>query len=408
MKLILTVFLMVTFSMIAHGETMSERKARIINQNQAMYDYIVEHRDEIIGIEYIMLKPPRNVPAPPQSKLGHGMIRLVTSDPEAWLENPTLGFVGVSEGGDSFMRRLFKVFTGGFDVEPELDTMEHFWNLYGHETSRTLERFIIPTTPKQRDQIIQDLLDRRFEKFLPDHFSLNWNNCSRLIGLHMQNSGVVGLKSPPIIPLNWDHWLKNAMVSFYPGLPIVDREKVFEKFFNLINVNPKKYSKIENWPNSQEIMDKIVGKMTNEEIQLIAEMNTVFPKDLQSLLDIHLDEIGLLNGPEKIERVYGHINLDPDFYNLCESRDCFDNVQKQVYSIYTEEQLKKVRKDLSKRLRKLNRRVKRYSRPRKVGPRKTVRMKRKMPKRLESYLSSGRKEFLESLFQVISVPLSDS
>lgn len=109
-------------------------------------------RNEIIGLELLVAGP---TDARIESKWGHSMLRFV--DRVGTLSDDlVLGFVAEV---DDVQLNMAKGIFGGYPVFPNVQSLRLFNQQYIKNEDRPIERFIIPSTQKQRNHLIQLVID---------------------------------------------------------------------------------------------------------------------------------------------------------------------------------------------------------------------------------------------------------
>ena len=146
------------------------------------------------------------------------------------------------------------------------------------------------------------------------------NNCVGALAKLMKQAGfptTTGLR--PIIPTNFDEWLKQSMLSPFPALKVESAKNLIEQTTLVLKISEDDLLSGQNWPeNATSILNE---SLSNLQIKQLLMQFTKMPTNIRNeLAQTH----NFRSGGATLEEVMTFKIIPQSLYTICTSSDCME------------------------------------------------------------------------------------
>ncbi len=206
--LLLCVFNLLTIS-TAFADNQANRNlmAKVYREN---IQTLQRKSDRSYGIEVILVAPGLS----PASRFGHVGLRFL-EDRKNPLSDIVIDFVADVPSAE--MNWVAGI-DGTYRTNLQAENLYSFMFNYLIGEQRSLNRMIVPTSPEERERLLDSLMDIVEGRFqLPQYTFLN-HNCAKAMADLLVRSKIGFWNYNPLIPIQFDRWLVKNNLSPYPPL----------------------------------------------------------------------------------------------------------------------------------------------------------------------------------------------
>lgn len=320
MKLTIALFLFaLSFAGFALGDELKEKEQLVFRK--ALDSYIKENNlnlqhllnknpNEIIGVEVVVAAGTDNAI---YSKWGHALLRFVDND-GIWSNDITINFVALV---NTPKLSLFKGVVGGYDILPEVKTLYDFWIQYVQVEDRSLDRYIIPTSPQQIINLLATLKSWSENPGKTGSYKFVGNNCVGVLSKLLSESGILPTNKKAIIPTNFGATLDELQLSPYEKLVVKSPFYLLPKAASILEVSPSNLMLGLEWPaNSTE---RLLNNFNADELMFLYQTLTMMPEEVSTLiLESHKEK----KSHKNFKTFLGFQNIPSGLYRQCLNQEC--------------------------------------------------------------------------------------
>jgi hypothetical protein len=286
-------------------------------KNQRSLAELLNSSDELYGIELIIAGP---IDHQIESRFGHSLLRFVGSG-RSPINDKVLSF---GADIDEPILSYAKAVVGSYAIIAEVQSFGEFIKRYVENENRSLSRYIIPTTPEMRKNLIAKLRERVENPHKMGRYKYFTNNCVGALLAYLRDSNIPVIEQkevPSMLP--WQ--MESQYLSPYPALVTSTSMALLNDLATGLKV-PVNQLRAGHWPRSAipllQTLD--VARVT----QLFYESPPSDPIVRQEMKR-RIQEAGTV----QLERVYKLMPLPKVAYGLCDNLQCASEVVKGFESI---------------------------------------------------------------------------
>lgn len=288
-----------------------------IKSNDSIFQYLVNRNpNEIVGVEVIIAA---GTDSAVYSKWGHALLRFVDND-GIWSNDITLNFVALV---NTPKLSLFKGVTGGYEVLPEIKTLYDFWLQYVQTEDRSLERYIIPTTPELVKKLLATLKSWREDSSKLGNYKFIGNNCVGVLSKLLSESGIIPSHKKAIVPTNFGTKLDEMFLSPFEKLVVKSPFYILPKVANLLDISPDELLNGTSWPN--DATEKLFANLSNDELMFLYQSVPLLPDDVSSAI---LKKINDKTNSKNFKSFLGFAPVPETLYHMCFDKTCANQIFK--------------------------------------------------------------------------------
>jgi hypothetical protein len=299
-----------------------------LNQQKNNLHSLIDQADSIIGLEVVIAAGDDKVF---YSRFGHAMLRFVKADGDF----ATDSVLSLLANEDVNQIKWSKGLLGGYGILPFISSMGEFWEEYVKIEKRPLRRYILVSSPEQRIQLIKTIKAWSENPKLAGDYTFLKNNCVGALSLLLERSGFPsGLGIGPIIPTNFDEWLKSTLISPYPALEVKNTSSLFDDLSTKLQITLQDLLSGQNWPaQSGEVIEKNYSDLQIK--QLLIQI-TQMPESIREYL---VQNHNFNNGGASLEDVLVFKTVPQKLYKICEDQACIKDVILDAGQIWSKSEL---------------------------------------------------------------------
>lgn len=303
----------------------------------------------IIGIELIVAEA---TSLRMESQFGHALVRFVDNDYD-WSNDITISFVA---NVDSRKMNPLKGLFGGYTVLSETKTLNEFWVTYVVREDRPLNRYIIPLTPNQKENLFKEVISyAELSTDLSTDYKFLSNNCSNIFGKILKKAELIDKKAIAMVPTRSGTKLAKNLLAPFPSLLIKSVHPTVLKAAKLLGFKDIKELVLnKDWAdNTVEILEQ---NLTDKEIKIVLLNVESLPINIsKSLAKNHNFKAG--NTGATFDEVMSFKEIPTEFYNRCNNQSCYDNLKDQIPTIWNETEILKTKKTITKQIKRKSKRL---------------------------------------------------
>lgn len=286
------------------------------------------NKKDIVGIELVVAGPNE---AEVASRWGHAMLRFVDSDND-WRNDYVISFV-LDQNEEEL--NLGKAIFGGYPILPETKTFGEFWSQYVKGEGRPLNRIIMPTTAKMREELLTSFQNRSENPATLGTYTFLNNNCAGALGELLSDAGFPHLGKSSI-PTHMEKWLQKSMMSPYPSMTITPPKETLKKASKLLGISYEELLAGENYPaDTASLLEKKLD--TKEQLVFYYQVDLI-PSEVSNSMASKLSATNI-----NIDDVYGLSSIAPEFYGVCRSVDCVKKNESLALNHWDKKELDKIK-----------------------------------------------------------------
>lgn len=224
-------------------------------------------RIERIGVEFLVAGP---LPDTIISKFGHALVRFVDTESDSPLSDLVVGIVAQTGPVVEMVDGL----TGTYDLAALATSLAETVRHYQRSEGRGLTRILIPSTPNQRRELIQNLIEVNRNPSRYGKYRFHENNCVTVLLRVMREASFPLFRESPVVPVWGPMYLRNMVVSPFPPIVLPSEEGVIQALKN--NVSIRLPREVLRWPS---LPAAEINRIPTSVLYLASMSRIPFPSD---------------------------------------------------------------------------------------------------------------------------------
>jgi len=313
--------------------------SELLENNSKNLSVLFSKENEIQGVELIVASSTNRAL---YSRFGHAMLRFIDRDDDP-LNDLMLSFVALIDEPQISLR---KGILGGYRILPLVKTTGDFWVQYVRDENRPLERWVIPTTEKERRELVESL-ENLVEEGDSKKYSFFKNNCSRLLTEFLEFAGLPSVGHLPRIPTHIPGFLDQNLLNPYPKVLVRSVTPLLEKAAKALDVSLIDLKEGEHWP--EDAASLLESTFSPFELLTLLNELTFMPLSVREEL---VSRYNFKESTHTLEEVLGFTKIPDPLYELCDSAECAKTALVAEAQYFSPDVVVENRKRREKRFRK--------------------------------------------------------